>query len=697
MSKPVLNSFNVMGELIVQKYERYLPTAFDDSLSLLEKVNKVIEYCNQLGLLTNGLVEKWNEVMLWVMNDGLNESVIAKLNSMVDDGTLADIINVTIFNELNTRIGNVENDLTQTNENVVDIQTKNQSQDTEINNLKNSQTTQDNTISNISTQQNSLIGRVSILEENTIFVSNEGTVSEVTQRLQNAINEANGKKIVVLKGEYILNQTIIGGDANILSLGATLKFTNSGDGLAFKGTLKTTSLTATGGYSKGRQLLFMNNTSGIEKGDLIRFLSTSELYHPARSYYYKGMSAIIDRVEIDAVYFGQTAPYDMSSVNVVEIYKPAKVNIEGKLRIENTGALPNGQRGLVLERCVLSKIEGVTVDNFDTCISSFYSVHVTFKNCRTERAYYTGSGQSYGFATISSNFVSYDNCVSRTGRHGHTAGGFEPCDHIYMKNCAWYCELETGQKSLDFHENVITIQIENCEMDCFNLQGNVIMKGCTVHHRESVFSTYGSSDNYAKSNYLFENIYLPNGGQIKLSGYSQSGGTWSMDKIGSIKLINVYSPLAVQFAIMGKDVSGLAPQRIRNVSFENTHNIMLLMKDTIDNVHIKNFSFEQDAVYIFQYGDASIVNNITIENIRTVARYTGIQLLNFKRATFIGCSDYTGGLESPINTVASPSNAHVVFMNCEFNAPFSVSVDSYTLIDSYLTYQGSTTGIKKEL
>lgn len=97
MAKPEINQFNRIAELFIQKYERYLPTAFDGSLTILEKMNKIIEYLNEVGGLVNGAFDQWNEIMEWVMNDGLNESVIEKLMGMMDDGLLETIINQNIL------------------------------------------------------------------------------------------------------------------------------------------------------------------------------------------------------------------------------------------------------------------------------------------------------------------------------------------------------------------------------------------------------------------------------------------------------------------------------------------------------------------------------------------------------------------------------------------------------------------------
>lgn len=102
--KPIINTFSTMAEIMLQTYERYLPTAFDESLSLLEKVNKVIEYLNQIGKINNDVVTQWNSVMEWVMNEGLNGEVENKIETMTTDGTLYHLLNHSILSDLSTEL-----------------------------------------------------------------------------------------------------------------------------------------------------------------------------------------------------------------------------------------------------------------------------------------------------------------------------------------------------------------------------------------------------------------------------------------------------------------------------------------------------------------------------------------------------------------------------------------------------------------
>lgn len=85
--KPELISINNIDRLRVQQYERYNPTAFNDSLTILEKMNKMIYQLNNLGVITNGLVDQWNELIKWIIGDGLSEIVSEEIDKRIADGT----------------------------------------------------------------------------------------------------------------------------------------------------------------------------------------------------------------------------------------------------------------------------------------------------------------------------------------------------------------------------------------------------------------------------------------------------------------------------------------------------------------------------------------------------------------------------------------------------------------------------------
>lgn len=110
MPKPGLIRPPEMNPVYTQPYKRYLPGAFDDSLSILEKMNKVIYYLNQLGEITNEMLEKWNDVYEWVMGNGLENAVGNKLDEWLADGTMDKIINQRILGDIKKAIEELQRD-----------------------------------------------------------------------------------------------------------------------------------------------------------------------------------------------------------------------------------------------------------------------------------------------------------------------------------------------------------------------------------------------------------------------------------------------------------------------------------------------------------------------------------------------------------------------------------------------------------
>src|SRR5690606_32002681 len=100
----------------IHKYKRYLPTAFDESLSLLEKVNKIIEFLNTVINVTNdntlefdkleretndkiqNLVNQFTDLRDWLEGEGLEENTSNVLDEWFQNGKLETIINENVFN-----------------------------------------------------------------------------------------------------------------------------------------------------------------------------------------------------------------------------------------------------------------------------------------------------------------------------------------------------------------------------------------------------------------------------------------------------------------------------------------------------------------------------------------------------------------------------------------------------------------------
>lgn len=108
MSRPDLTLLNRRIADFRGRVQKVLPAVYDDSLSYYELLGKVMEHLNQNGQLTNDMVELWNEVNNWIVNDGVKEGVSVKLDEYLVNGQLENVINVSLFNGLSTRLDSVE-------------------------------------------------------------------------------------------------------------------------------------------------------------------------------------------------------------------------------------------------------------------------------------------------------------------------------------------------------------------------------------------------------------------------------------------------------------------------------------------------------------------------------------------------------------------------------------------------------------
>lgn len=89
-----------------------------DALTNYELMCKIVEKLNEVVADVNLVTDKVNELGAsiqalynWFENLDVQDEIDNKLDEMAQDGTLGDIINQEIFGELNTRLGQAENDI----------------------------------------------------------------------------------------------------------------------------------------------------------------------------------------------------------------------------------------------------------------------------------------------------------------------------------------------------------------------------------------------------------------------------------------------------------------------------------------------------------------------------------------------------------------------------------------------------------
>ncbi|MGG0092571.1 tail fiber domain-containing protein [Bacillus altitudinis] len=90
--RPDLEMFKTRISRFRYYVQHVLPQIYDDSLSYIELLDKVIQHLNEIGQVTNDMLEKWNEVYEWILNEGLKEAVENKLDELLKNGELAKIL-----------------------------------------------------------------------------------------------------------------------------------------------------------------------------------------------------------------------------------------------------------------------------------------------------------------------------------------------------------------------------------------------------------------------------------------------------------------------------------------------------------------------------------------------------------------------------------------------------------------------------
>ena len=81
MDKPTLSTNAYLNPLRRHMYQGYLPSAFDSELTILEKLNCVVDYANEIGILTGEMLEDWENFSVWLGEQGLSE----ELEKMFDE------------------------------------------------------------------------------------------------------------------------------------------------------------------------------------------------------------------------------------------------------------------------------------------------------------------------------------------------------------------------------------------------------------------------------------------------------------------------------------------------------------------------------------------------------------------------------------------------------------------------------------
>jgi hypothetical protein len=108
MDITTLKEFTRLYPKFIQKYD---DLSAPDSENVKDKINSIISNQNKIGNLTNDIVKQWNNVMAWVLSDGLTETLGTKIDGLIEDGSFNSFLQ-SMFDDINQAVTNFEGDVT---------------------------------------------------------------------------------------------------------------------------------------------------------------------------------------------------------------------------------------------------------------------------------------------------------------------------------------------------------------------------------------------------------------------------------------------------------------------------------------------------------------------------------------------------------------------------------------------------------
>lgn len=106
VTKQLIDNVNKIKTTLneISVYNLDVKTAIELYYELAKKVNEVINELSRFeGVVSDELI-KQNEKLIYLLGEGLKEQVVIKIDNLIKDGTIQDLINNKIFNELNNKI-----------------------------------------------------------------------------------------------------------------------------------------------------------------------------------------------------------------------------------------------------------------------------------------------------------------------------------------------------------------------------------------------------------------------------------------------------------------------------------------------------------------------------------------------------------------------------------------------------------------
>lgn len=506
--RPDLEPYKVTGSFRFW-CQKVLPLVYDDSLSYYELLCKVVAYLNDVIENVDGLKididkllaaygELENYVNNYFNNLDVQAEINVKLDIMASDGTLAQIINEQIFNELNTRVTNLEGEVSVINTEIGNIKTD----ISNINTFKNYPNVQSLKNANLKIGETALTnsyfdggvgggtydivakgniiaddgkyveltnGNIAVLRETATperygITPTNCTVDRINALFKNERVDFNGQVYTIDGGIKILNDCDIYGDVTFILNGGE---NTVGLTIGKQPLLKVVGTITT--INRGDSVISI--PSSLKTGDIVR-ISSGESWNSARTNYNKGelcevKSSTDSQITVDNVLDSYT------DASVYKLMKPIRVNIYGNLKVVvNYDAVT----GISINSLIYSSFQNIEcVCNGNTATQA---IAFTFcKNLNIENITAinknNNQGDVYGLAIANCQQINIANVEGYGNRHGVTLGYNLVSGNIVNRLININGVFNSGYSfSADMHGNCEMCKFSGKALDGVNLSGN---------------------------------------------------------------------------------------------------------------------------------------------------------------------------------------------------------------------------------
>lgn len=258
----------------------------------------------------------------------------------------------------------------------------------------------------------------------------------------------------------------------------------------------------------------------VVPGDIV-LIHSSELFNPARNYYYRGEMAEVASVSGDTITF-KNGLFDTYHSASTVLYKLNMPNIS----ITNLNILRDSNHvGLTVNYARSLRLAHVEVSGArERGIGLSYIYGGAVENNEVSDCWYEGSGTSYGLSIASSQHLTVKDNWMHGGRHGISLGGQEPVRDILLTQNVIDNYRDSRVGAFNTHENVEYITIsENQILNGVSVAGDhLTFDGNTITSRVDYPGIIVKQNSYADELVIRNNkITAPNYG-ILLETYLPS-------------------------------------------------------------------------------------------------------------------------------------------------------------------------------